>query len=402
MRYLILLVAMLIAFATGAEAGPAGDALTRHLYAGTLNAGDAELEQMTGAEAQAARGMLGFASSIERLGQALHRHGLETPESRMLLTLPILRLPVPPNATPEPLDYRKFRAILQNLVMDMDKAEAALAEAGAGEVKFPIDLLKIRLDLDGDGKPSDHETLGGMMQALMRQQGPLPADVQIAFDTADIYWLRGYMRFITAAAQFGLAHDFQASFDKTFHVFFPRAGLPLAKDLLRPLTSNLFSEGAIGDAIAFIHLINWPVVEPERLNDARLRLLAMANLSRQSWTAARAETDNDREWLPNPKQAGAMAPLAVTDATIDGWLSVMAEFEAVLEGKKLIPHWRFDRGLNVKRMFTESQNFDLVLLITGTDAAPWLETGPISSSADWDQLMRVFQGNFLGYAVWFN
>jgi hypothetical protein len=87
---------------------------------------------------------------------------------------------------------------------------------------------------------------------------------------------------------------------------------------------------------------------------------------------------------------------------IDGWLAVMGEFAAILDGKKLMPHWRFDRGMNVKRMFEESKRFDLVLLISGTDAVDYLEDGPVSDSATWNQLMAIFQGNFLGYALWFN
>ena len=409
MRLLFLAAAMLIVLAGSVRAGEANDLLIRHLYAGSLADGERALlplaqsaDPAKAAEAEAARGMLAFVAGIERLGQALHRHGLETPESRMMLTLPILRLPVPPNPHPEKLDYQMFRAILQRLVADLTAAEARLAAAGGGDVKFTVDLLQVRLDLDGDGKASDYETLGAMMQTLSRAAAPGPAEMTIAFDTADIYWLRGYMQFIAAAADFGLAHDFRDTFDKTFHVFFPNAGLPLAKELRRPVAEGQFSDGAIGDAIAFIHLISWPTAEPARLADVRLRLKAMAALSRQSWQAARAETDNDREWLPNARQTGALSPLPVTDQTIDGWLAVMQEFEMILDGKKLLPHWRFDRGMNIRRMFEESKRFDLVLLLTGTDAVLYLEDGPVSSSGDWNNLMRVFQGNFLGYAFWFN
>lgn len=408
MRLLALAAALFLVLAGPVRAGEANDLLVRHLYAGSLAAGEQELlplaqsvDPATAAEARAARGMLAFVAAIERLGQSLHRHGLETSQSTMM-SLPILRLPVPPNPRPENLDYQKFRAILQKLAADLATAESLLAEIGGKDVKLTVDLLQARLDLDGDGKAGDYESLGAMMQALSRAPAPGPAEMTVSFDTADIYWLRGYMKFIAAAAEFGLAHDFQPTFDKTFHVFFPNAGLPLAKELRRPVTGNVWADGAIGDAIAFIHLISWPTAEPARLADVRLRLKAMAALSRQSWQAARAETDNDREWLPNARQTGALTALPVTDQTIDGWLAVMQEFELILDGQKLIPHWRFDRGLNIRRMFEESKRFDLVLLLTGTDAVPYLENGPLSSTADWNNLMRVFQGNFVGYALWFN
>jgi hypothetical protein len=408
MRLLILAAALFLALSGSGRAGEANDVLVRHLYAGSFADGGRELEALAqsgdpaiAAETQAARGMLAFVRAVERLGQALHRHGLETPQSRMM-TLPILRLPVPPNPQPEKLDYQKFRAILQTLVEDLTAAEASLAATGGNDAKLTVDLLQVRLDLDGDGKTGDYESLGAMMRALSQAPAPGAVGMAISFDTADIYWLRGYSQFVMAAAQFLLAHDFQATFDKTFHVFFPNAGLPLAKELRHPVTEGRFSEGAIGDAIAFIHLMSWPVAEPPRLADVRARLKAMAALSRQSWQAARAETDNEREWLPNAKQTGALTPLPVNDQTIDGWLAVMQEFELILDGKRLVPHWRFDRGMNLKRMFEESKRFDLVLLVTGTDAALYLEDGPLSSSGDWNGLMRVFQGNFLGYALWFN
>jgi hypothetical protein len=258
----------------------------------------------------------------------------------------------------------------------------------------------VRLDLNGDGKASDYESLGIMLGEMMR--GDQPTSAVIAFDTADVYWLRGYAKFLGAFAQFFLAHDFEMAFNKTFHMYFPRAGLPLAEKLARHDAANPWESDAIGDGVAFLHLINWKTVEPARQKDTRLRLMAMAQLSRESWAAARAETDNDREWLPNAKQISAFGMAPVTDEVIDGWLAVMAEFEAVLDGKKLLPHWRFNEGINLKRLLDEGTNFDLVLLVAGADAVPWLEPGPVSDSTSWNRLMGVFQGNFLGYALWFN
>ncbi len=403
MRNLMCAAALLLCSTAPAISGEVNDILTRHLYAGSLTEGGTALDAFAAsADAKAAQGIVAFVAAVERLGQSFHRHGLETPGNRMMIQLPILRLPVPPNPEPEKLDYDKYRSILQTLLDDVSKTESLLASTGNSEVKLTIDLSKVRIDLDGDGKASDYETLGAMLVAMNGAPEPVAGATAFAFDNADIYWLRGYCQFIAAASQFTLAHNFQDMFDKTFHAFFPEAGLPLADALKRPLGEGQFSDGAIGDAIALIHLLNWPVLEPERLEDARLRLLAIAAMSRQSWAAARMESDNDREWVPNGKQTSAMTSMAVTDEVIDGWLAVMSEFESILDGKKLLPHWRFAKGFNVKRWFQQSKRFDAVLLATGTDAVPFLEDGPISSSSDWSRLTRVFQGSFLGYAIWFN
>ena len=47
--------------------------------------------------------------------------------------------------------------------------------------------------------------------------------------------------------------------------------------------------------------------------------------------SSKAETDDDHEWLPNPKQKGALG-LPVRDEMIDAWLAMMAELEVLLNG----------------------------------------------------------------------
>jgi hypothetical protein len=74
----------------------------------------------------------------------------------------------------------------------------------------------------------------------------------------------------------------------------------------------------------------------------------------------------------------------------------------VLDGIKLLPHWRFSEGFNFKRVFFEPRDFDLVLWAAGYSAVPYLEDGPTLSLTDWNQWNRAINGNFLGYALWFN
>jgi hypothetical protein len=404
MRLTIILAAVLTLATASANAGEVNDALTKNLYAGTLSQGAGELAALSPtSETKAAAGILLFVSAVERLGQSLYRHGLQTTNGGIMMQLPVLRMPVEANPNPEPLDYQKYRAILQTLFDDLNKADALLVEGAKGDVKLAIDLLKVRADINGDGKAGDNESLGFILQALTRRAEPEPLpDLTFAFDKADVLWLRGYIQFITAAAQFGLSVDFEESFNKTAHGYFPRAGLPMQAELARPVQAMSFVDNSMGDALAMIHLMNWRVTAPERLKDVRLRLKTLAQLSRDSWAAARAETDNDNEWLPNAKQTSKLSAAPVDDAIIDGWLLVMDEFEAVLDGKKLMPHWRFEKGFNVRRFFEESKRIDAVLIAAGVDAIPFLETGTISTSASWNSLTGAFRGNFLGYAIWFN
>jgi hypothetical protein len=92
--------------------------------------------------------------------------------------------------------------------------------------------------------------------------------------------------------------------------------------------------------------------------------------SRLVWEYATGETDHDREWIPNAKQT-SLTPLTVNQALIDAWAVFLDEAEAVLNGEKLLPHWRVSgaRGINLKRVFTEPRRFDFVLWLQGAAGA---------------------------------
>src|SRR4029077_21090158 len=91
------------------------------------------------------------------------------------------------------------------------------------------------------------------------------------------------------------------------------------------------------DAIAFIHLLNLPVAEPERLKTAHAHLLAVIAQSRESWAAIRAETDDDAEWLPNANQRRPAIPGSlITEEMVTKWFGFLEELEAILKGEKLV------------------------------------------------------------------
>lgn len=363
----------------GPSAGRAQDAVAlvqQHLYAGTLAAGEEALAARSRQDAgddNARFGLAGlqFLRAVERLAQGLHRHGLEAPRSGFL---PILRLPVPRNPRPAPLTYDGFRAILQGFVDDLGRAEATLAPIAADRVKLPLDLARIRLDVNGDGTVGDDELLWMILAGIdARAAGTRPDSIMVAFDLGDAHWLKGYTHLLRAIGEFWLAHDFRAMFDQTFQLFFPRAGLPFAPPRPPPGPDPMASEYPnIADLIAFVHLWNWPVVEPERLVRVHAHLKAMAEQSRKSWAAILAETDDDREWIPNPRQTNRFPGLPVTQERVDSWLRVMAELDAVLDGRRLVPHWRFAKGINLRKAILEHRNFDPVMWITGTGVVPFL------------------------------
>ncbi|GLS32158.1 hypothetical protein SAMN04488498_106102 [Mesorhizobium albiziae] len=377
---------------------------------------DSAIEELENADPQDplvpyALGAAGFFRSLENLATALNRHGFESPQSFML---PLLRLPVPPRAEPEPLTYEGFRAILVEFRDGMEAAAAQLDTVPAGaDIGVVADLTKLGIDLDGDAAIAPTESFAAIM-AAMSGRGADPStpapDLVFRFDRADGYWLQGYANFLVAQADFWLAHDFQNAFDGSFHMFFPRSGLPLQQALVptpEDAQSSIFmSEWRLADFVSFIHLVNWPVVEPERRQAARLKLLEMIRLSREDWKAIRAETDNDREWLPGPQQKGVnpLTGLEVGEEQVAAWLDALQMAEDLLEGRVLLPHFRIPtKGINMKAFFDAPQTFDLVLAITGPGMVPYLENGTLITAEDFSRIRQQFGGaGFLSFALWFN
>jgi len=362
-------------------------------------------EQPRDDEARFGLGMVQFLKGVERLAQSLHKFGLREPTGG--LAVPFLRLPLPTNPQPAQISYAASREILQTFVQDLAKAEATLAEVQNADVKLPIHFGRIRLDLDGNGKGEQHETLWRLYSALNRGTVSINAEEAekflIVFDKADVTWLRGYCHLLSAMCEMVLAHDTRELFERTAHIFFPSVDTPF-KFLENGKRVFSFSSVDIADIIAFIHLLNFPVAEPKRMPVALRHMELVISLSRQNWKELMAETDDNFEWIPNPNQKGVIPNVQVTPQMVAGWGDFLNEAELLLQGKKLIPFWRAadPRGINLRKVFTEPRKFDLVLWVQGTDAAPYLEEGPVTTPEVWFRLNRLFNGQFLGFAFWFN
>ena len=233
----------------------------------------------------------------------------------------------------------------------------------------------------------------GQRRNTSEDQAQLPS---FRFDRADGYWLEGYAHFLMANTNFWLAHDFEASFDAGFQLFFPDTRFPIdnyagapsdaeRRQAQMPASGGIL-ENSIFDFISLIHTVNWEVAKPERRMAVRGHLKQMIRLSRENWRAIREETDNDREWLPGPHQPGKhpLTGLEVSRETTEGWQNALDMFESVLNGTALIPHPRFQgAGINLRRFFDQPERFDLVLSITGPAVLPYLEPGNVLSGQDW-------------------
>jgi hypothetical protein len=419
-------VAVFFSATVGGSALAASDLVGKvqaHLYAGqTAEAASIAEARLAEApeddQARFALGAVQFLQAVEHLGQALHRYGLRSEKYGSeigLEVLPILRIPVPKNSDPDELTYDALRGVLDAFVTDLATAEATLGSIEGDQIDLPLNIGLIRLDLNGDGQGSDDEALWLIFKVVAGAGWLDEAAAEkllVDFDGSDAPWLQAYCHLLMAIAEFPLAHDWQEAFEVTFQSLFPMSSSPYRK-LEQGYRESQYAQvagglaersvaAAITDLIAFIHLNHWPVVEPERMANVLGHLEAMVRLSRENWKRILAETDNAAEWVPNPSQIGVLPDMQVTQQQVDGWQTFLGEFEAILQGKKLIPHWRFDEGINMRRFFLKPRTFDIVLLIQGSAALPYLEEGELTTGETWQQIMQLFGGDFFRYFIWFN
>ncbi len=411
-----------------AMASEAGDLLAQRLYDGTL----AEAREATivlcdeyNADACFADGMTELIAGVEALSQALYRHGATTPgtpAAAMLLGMGMAETPAgPANPDPEPLSYEQLRSILGDFVISLDSARDRFKQAEFGDYVLTIDPLRVRVDLDGNGTAEAGETLGAMLGSVgefadipapdgpppggkVKDKGTRPVvDSTIGFDKADAIWFAGYTQVVAAPVDLLLAHDFSEFFAAYLHRVFPKAGLPMQDySLGGTLFMDPDSDAFIADLVAAIHTLDSPVIDAPRLAGVLARLQSITALSRQNWELILAETDDNRELVPSPTQTSLVPDTPVTTETVAAWMATLDTVDQILAGDLLVPHWRFAKGFDLNAWFTTSTETDLVMLLTGSGALPYLKDGPIASAESFAEANAVFGDALIGYAFWFN
>lgn len=412
----------------GAHAGEIGDELAQALSAGTVAevAGrSAEACAAGVGDACLALGLNDLITAYETFAVGLYRHGAVTPNSPamgMLLGMGMEAPPAQTNADPEPLSYAQLRDILETFSKTLDAAAGHMQQAGEGSAfVIPIDPLRVRLDLNGDGETGEGETLAAVLASAgaalelpdhdtpppssktKSKGGGTPADATIGFDNADAIWFAGYANIAAVPVEMTLSHDFSAFFDAYLHRVFPKAGLPMG-DYMRGGTMMIDAESDafIADMIAALHAADFPVIDEARFSGVLARLETITALSRRNWEMILAETDDNRELVPSPTQTSMMRDRPVTLEVVQAWRDTLDQLDRILGGELLLPHWRFSKGFNLKTYFETATRTDLVMLLTGHDALPFLADGPVASADDFAELNRVMGDDWPFFAIWFN
>ncbi|HVS35682.1 MAG TPA: hypothetical protein VMS17_08870, partial [Gemmataceae bacterium] len=307
------------------------------------------------------------------------------------------------------------RQIVQTFVDDVNRTEAVLAEVKDPDVKLPLHVALIRIDPFGQGKPVSAAFVFGRLVGCPDGMGKKAGSFFIGFDRGDVSWLRAYCHLLAALGELLLAVDGQEAFDCGAPLLFEKVETPhtFLLENRRGIDEVGFAwddRAYWSDVVSLVHnLIRLPIKEPARTKAALAHLEAAVAQAKEMWKYILAETDDDNEWIPNPRQTGVLG-VKVTQEMVDVWLETLDEADDLLKGKKLLPFWRGkdpERGVNLRRVFTEPRTFDAIEWVQGTAATPYLEKGPLTKLAGprmGDRLNKAFGGpnNIIGFGFWFN
>ncbi len=344
MTRLLILFAVYSVAASICAAGPPPPLAEKFLHDGKL--ADGETASLLALDAKPTNdqvrfglGVIQFVRAVENLGKALYEYGAVSEKA----TQPFLRLPVPKNDKPSAVSYKALGRVLDAFAADLGRAEATLAGIKDNEVKLRLRLAMITLDFTGTG--ADRTTLLDLLTELNRGRFDFQRanpDFRVHFDRGDVAWLRAYCHLLSAMVEGYRAVDEETGFEERVKEIFPKVEAP-AKKAAPDWTSGL------------------RVVDAPRLRRMRLHLVSVCELNRETWQHIRAETDDDYEWLPHPGQTDQLG-LPLTNERIDAWLRMMAQWEGLLKGERLVPSdlirinhgdLKKGQGLNLKKLLDD-------------------------------------------------
>lgn len=349
-----------------------------------------------------ALGGVRFLLGIERALQTRYRYGL----SGGLSDIPVLRLSIPENPEPEPLDPGAIEALFDGITADMGGALRALDPIGDGDaVALRIDTADLWFDINMNGSRDDGEGVlavaaGQLNRGFRTTPDMIPPVVR--FDTADAAWLAAYAHLLSGVGNTILAFDVTGAIDEIQTA--NRAMVDLSPPDLT--TTGFFPQDQVASFVDLAQIVIKTLdsdPDPERTRAAHGHFLSVVAENRIFWTRVEAETDNDAEWIPNDRQTSAL-PLEFPEGTGTAWLAVLDDADRVLRGQLLVPHWRVGpgAGINIATLFQNPQRLGLFEMMQGEAFVPYFEKGDVIGSQNLRQFERLMGGDAGLFAVVLN
>ncbi|HMO08831.1 MAG TPA: hypothetical protein PKD10_14475 [Paracoccaceae bacterium] len=318
--------------------------------------------------------------------------------------LPIMRLPIPENPAARPFAPQDLNDLLTGVEGRMDAARTALTRLGERDFGLEIALADLWFDINGnrmrDAGEDVAQVAGLTMAGAARGFLTPPPDPVIRFDTADAAWLHAYTHFLSAFVHVALAYDPAPAVARV------QASAATLRDLMGDTPppnalDMMFGRQVDRAAIILMALAQDP--KPALTKGAHGHLMDMIAHNRRFWALVEAETDNDREWVPNDRQTSALG-IRMPEGTGARWQAVLADAEALLEGRLLMPHWRMgaEAGIDLRLMFENPPRWDIVAMVQGEGLLPYARKGPRVTAESWQDFEALVRGDAVLFAVLLN
>ncbi len=212
----------------------------------------------------------------------------------------------------------EVRKELDYVIAELGATRKLLAQVKLGKRKsLRLAPARWERDIDGDGTVKLWEKYlfalpkrgqqGFRMTAPSNEQAYYDSeyklDAVIRVDQSDILWSLSYHHFIEGLLTNLRAFELDDKFD----------GLILARPALLKAAHRLIGDGFV--------------------------------LSGKMRQEVLAETDDDEEWIGNPKQAGSVFPVPLDAADFASWGMMLKEMSALWQGRTLLPATQGGRGM---------------------------------------------------------
>ncbi len=247
------------------------------------HASDALSGDSTSSTAAAVRALARYVKIAEAL-----RTQLEAAESAQGIDLPVMR-----KALAKAL--RALSSVNQDLKM------------AAKDKAFALELCLACWDRDWNQNGSIDAGDRNLFQIEIDANGnEIPKDdprrkPTFRFDVGDIHWARAMVSFQRAVLELALAYRWDEL--KKWSLFGPSPRITIA------------------------------LTNPKRVHRAKRRILKGLKFARRARKAYLKETDDDREWVPNPSQKSHPLPLPVDAAVYRTWKKILRDLKQLAKGK---------------------------------------------------------------------
>jgi hypothetical protein len=211
----------------------------------------------------------------------------------------------------ERFDHARIRKAFARAELELEAVEQDLKQAAADE-NFSLELCPACWEQDWNRNGRIDERDRRLLEIEFASDGteipegdPRRRPI-FRFDVGDIHWARAMIAFQRAGLNILMAYD----------------GTELDK---------LFELSIFGDAPTVL-VIRIKLLHSERIAKARSLILIGLKHSDAERLAYLAETDDDREWVPNPRQKSSPVPLAVDEALYETWAGVISDVRGLIDG----------------------------------------------------------------------